>query len=152
MLVLLRSLSFRPPSMVCISSSVIHYILQIACWTSEGSFSCTASTPVIFILVGTPQASVSMLCAFIYLISFDNSLIIYRFRSKELIRRYVPLSLNPPHLDQKSHTFSRATLKSSDYYWPKPEPVTIRDGPQSSTHTELEQYPYCTNLVSPLLA
>ena len=35
-----------------------------------------------------------------------------------------------------------ASLKSSDYYWPKPEPVTLRATGQVSTLTELELYPY----------
>ena len=38
--------------------------------------------------------------------------------------------------------FNRASLKSSDYYWPKPEPVTLRATGQVSTLTELEQYLY----------
>ena len=32
----------------------------------------------------------------------------------------------------------RASLKSSDYYWPEPEPVALRAMGQVSTLTELE--------------
>ena len=35
-----------------------------------------------------------------------------------------------------------ASLKSSDYYWPEPEPVALRATGQVSTLTELEQDPY----------
>ena len=36
----------------------------------------------------------------------------------------------------------RASLKSSDYYWPEPEPIALRATGQVSTLTELELYPY----------
>ena len=59
MLVLLRRTSFLTPFYSLYFSHLTQYILQIACWASEGSFHVLCSSPVLC-LVCTPQASVSI--------------------------------------------------------------------------------------------
>ena len=42
----------------------------------------------------------------------------------------------------KKKCFDRASLKSSDYYWPEPEPVALGAMGQVSTLMEQYKYPY----------
>ena len=72
MLVLLRRTSFLTTFYGLYFSHLTHYISQIACWASESSFHVLCSPPVLW-LAGTPQASVSMLWAWVSHFHQSNS-------------------------------------------------------------------------------